>query len=216
MPEQLLPFRDLIDSGLPGTDTVKQIVPSSPDLIIRHNPLRKFTYQDAITGKRELAALQRYGIHLPMIDMVYVEGCNSGIGQIYTIVERVKGVTLNKALRTPSDEFIEKYQMLYIGLTHYLVDRAKPGSVHFKNLIGHSNFVYGTSRGTTTPEIYPVDVELWFAGFEKARGNPLYHAWLRRLGDIVADIIRAEAISKIRLPKARKAVGSVLESLIAK
>lgn len=213
MPERS-PFRFLIDAGLTGSqNTVKQIVPTRPDLIIRSNSEgESYSLDDAKQLQSEFDLLEKdYGIKIPLVNVVLGQGLAES--ELFIVVERVNGENLEEAFKHPTPDLIDKYQAVCICLSRYMVDKVSPKKPYLMDITSLSNFVYGTLHHDTEPEIYLIDLEYSFTDFQFSTEEcSNYHLWLGWFSCIIDNVIEAEQIGKIQLPKVRKELKAILDN----
>ncbi len=98
-----------------------------------------------------------YNIKAP-VDF-FVDKNKDGKDVIYCTTDKIKGVDLEKAEKTP--EFLKKLEELYISISRYYLDKLNSKEAHLADLNNMSQYMYGKRKDDKEPQIYLVDTDLY-------------------------------------------------------
>lgn len=185
-----------------GLRTTKETFPVRSDVIVRTNSEHETTHEEAVEGLKLLDELASYGINVPH------HGAVRG-PELYTVTQRVEGEDLFKALEHPTQELVEQYEDLNIGLVKYFRDKfTGHGGQYLRDFLGMHQYVYGKVKGDKESKIYLVDLDFDVHDVEPDGPDTQWRsqALLERSQWIAYEIKKAEGISGLRFDRSREAL----------
>lgn len=164
------PFKEPIVQETDGTNIIASFR-SDPEKIVRMPPYEtEKPGVEAVMDRtnhgaslfRELS--EKYGINVVNHSHVIghnVVGPGEGRFQVYTVAERVHGVSLGNVdlNKIDKENFVIQLSQLYRGLIQYYFDKYQTEEDSIHDITSPGQYMYGRVQGDTEAKIYLVDVD---------------------------------------------------------